>query len=152
VSSSAVRDALAAGEVEAVGSLLGRPFSLHGPVVRGVERGKVIGFPTANIAVGPGMALPAFGVYATLAYVDVGGVVRKSVTNIGRRPTFDNGERTVEVYIMDFDADIYGRELRIDVLKRLRGETRFSDPQELVEQIRRDVAGAREYLESHPAV
>jgi riboflavin kinase/FMN adenylyltransferase len=152
VSSSAVRDALAAGEVEAVGSLLGRPFSLHGPVVRGVERGKVMGFPTANIAVGPGMALPAFGVYATRAYVDVGGVARKSVTNIGRRPTFDNGERTVEVYIMDFDADIYGRELRIDVLKRLRGETRFSDPQELVEQIQRDVAGAREYLESHPAV
>ena len=152
VSSSAVRDALAAGEVEAVGSLLGRPFSLHGPVVRGVERGKVMGFPTANIAVGPGMALPAFGVYATRAYVDVGGVARKSVTNIGRRPTFDDGERTVEVYIMDFDADIYGRELRIDVLKRLRGETRFSDPQELVEQIRRDVAAAREYLESHPAV
>jgi riboflavin kinase/FMN adenylyltransferase len=152
VSSSAVRDALAAGEVEAVGSLLGRPFSLHGPVVRGVERGKVMGFPTANIAVGPGMALPAFGVYATRAYVDVGGVARKSVTNIGRRPTFDNGERTVEVYIMDFDADIYGRELRIDVLKRLRGETRFADPQELVEQIQRDVAAAREYLESHPAV
>jgi len=152
VSSSAVRDALTAGEVEAVGSLLGRPFSLHGPVVRGVERGKVMGFPTANIAVGPGMALPAFGVYATRAYVDVGGVARKSVTNIGRRPTFDNGERTVEVYIMDFDADIYGQELRVDVLKRLRGETRFSDPQELVEQIRRDVAAAREYLESHPAV
>jgi riboflavin kinase / FMN adenylyltransferase len=150
VSSSAVRDALAAGEVEAVSSLLGRPFSLHGPVVRGVERGKVMGFPTANIAVGPGMALPAFGVYATRAYV--AGVARSSVTNIGRRPTFDDGERTVEVYIMDFDADIYGRELRIDVLKRLREETRFSDPQELVEQIRRDVVDAREYLESHPAV
>jgi len=157
VSSSSVRDALAAGEVEAVGSLLGRPFSLHGPVVRGVERGKVMGFPTANIAVGPGMALPAFGVYATRAYLPAGqagvaGVARPSVTNIGRRPTFDDGERTVEVYIMDFDADIYGRELRIDVLKRLRGETRFSDPQALVEQIQRDVAGAREYLESHPAV
>jgi riboflavin kinase/FMN adenylyltransferase len=151
VSSSAVRDALAAGEVEAVGSLLGRPFSLHGPVVGGVERGKVMGFPTANIAVGPGMALPAFGVYATIAYVDVGGVARKSVTNIGRRPTFDDGERTVEVYIMDFDADIYGRELRVDVLKRLRGETRFAGPQELIEQIRRDVVAAREYLESHPA-
>ena len=158
VSSSAVRDALAAGDVEAVGNLLGRPFSLHGPVVRGVERGKVVmGFPTANIAVGPGMALPAFGVYATRAYLpagqaDDGVVARKSVTNIGRRPTFEDGERTVEVYIMDFDADIYGRELRIDVLKRLRGEERFSDPQELVEQIRRDVVAAREYLESHPAV
>jgi len=150
VSSSAVRDALAAGEVEAVSGLLGRPFSLHGPVVRGVERGKVMGFPTANIAVGWGMALPAFGVYATRAYI--GGVAHESVTNIGRRPTFENGERTVEVYIMDFDADIYGRELRIDVLKRLRGETRFADPQALAEQIRRDVAGARAYLESHPAV
>jgi len=157
VSSSAVRDALAAGEVEVVRGLLGRPFSLRGPVVSGVERGKVMGFPTANIAVGPGMALPAFGVYATRAHLPagqagVGGVAHESVTNIGRRPTFENGERTVEVYIMDFDADIYGRELRIDVLKRLRGETRFADPQALAEQIRRDVANAREYLESHPAV
>ncbi len=75
-----------------------------------------------------------------------------SVTNIGRRPTFDNGERTVEVYIMDFAGDIYGRELRIDVLKRLRGETRFADPHELTEQIRRDVADAQEYLESQPPV
>jgi riboflavin kinase/FMN adenylyltransferase len=157
VSSSAVRDALAAGDVEAAGNLLGRPFSLHGPVVRGVERGRVVvGFPTANIAVGPGMALPAFGVYATRAYLPagqagVGVVARMSVTNIGRRPTFEDGERTVEVYIMDFDGDIYGRELRVDVLKRLRGEERFSDTQGLVEQIRRDVAAAREYLQSHTA-
>jgi riboflavin kinase/FMN adenylyltransferase len=148
VSSSAIRVALEDGDLENVGNLLGRPFSLHGPVVRGVERGRVIGFPTANIGVGPGAALPAFGVYATRTHV--GDVAYKSVTNIGRRPTFDNGERTVEVYIMDFEGDIYGKEVRIDVLTRLRGEERFSDPQALADQIRKDVAAAREYLESHP--
>ena len=150
LSSSAVREALAAGDMGTVGNLLGRPFSLHGPVVRGVERGRIMGFPTANIAVGSGMALPEFGVYATRAHL--GDAAYKSVTNIGRRPTFDDGERTVEVYIMDFAGDIYGRELRIDVLKRLRGETRFADPHELSEQIRRDVADAQEYLESQPPV
>ena len=126
--------------------LLGRPFSLHGPVVRGVERGRIIGFPTANIAIGSGLALPPFGVYVTHAWVD--GVARESVTNIGRRPTFDDGERTVEVHIMDFDGDLYGKEVRVDVLKRLRGEVRFDDAEALSEQIRKDVAAAREYLES----
>lgn len=147
VSSSAVRAALEAGELETVNRLLGRPFSLQGPVVHGVERGKVMGFPTANIAVGPGMALPPFGVYVTRALVD--GVAHRSVTNIGRRPTFGDGERTVEVHIMDFDGDVYGKEVRIDVLARLRGEVRFSDPQALADQIRKDLLAAGEYLAAH---
>ena len=70
------------------------------------------------------------------------------MTNIGRRPTFDDGERTVEVHIMDFEGDLYGKEVRIDVLKRLRGEVRFDDAEALIEQIRRDVAAARRYFET----
>lgn len=147
ISSSTVRAALQEGDLEAVARLLGRPFSLHGPVVHGVERGKVMGFPTANIGVGSGMALPPFGVYVTRAHI--GATICDSVTNIGRRPTFDNGERTVEVYIMDFDGDLYGAEVRIDVLKRLRSEVRFASVDELADQIRKDVADARAYLASH---
>jgi riboflavin kinase / FMN adenylyltransferase len=144
ISSSVIRAALEAGDMDAVNRLLGRPFSLTGPVVRGVERGRVIGFPTANIAAGSGEALPPFGVYVTRAFVD--GAGHKSVTNIGRRPTFDDGERTVEVHIMDFDGDLYGKEIRIDVLKRLRGELRFEGADALIEQIRKDVEAARHYL------
>ncbi len=146
VSSSAIRAALEAGDIDTVNDLLGRPFSLHGPVVRGVERGRIIGFPTANLAIGSGLALPPFGVYVTHALVDGSGYA--SVTNIGRRPTFDNGERTVEVHIMDFDRDLYGKEIRVDVLKRLRGEVRFDSAEALSEQIRRDVAAARRYFEA----
>jgi riboflavin kinase/FMN adenylyltransferase len=144
VSSSAIRDALEAGDVDAANHLLGRPFSLHGPIVRGAERGHVIGFPTANVAIGTGLALPPFGVYVTRAWVD--GTGYASVTNIGRRPTFEDGERTVEVHIMDFDGDLYGKEVRVDVLKRLRGEVRFGDAEALSEQIRRDVDAARQYF------
>jgi riboflavin kinase/FMN adenylyltransferase len=146
VSSSASRDALEAGDVDTVNRLLGRPFSLHGPVVRGVERGRIIGFPTANVAIGSGLALPPFGVYVTRA--DIDGTGYASVTNIGRRPTFDNGERTVEVHIMDFERDLYGKEIRVDVLKRLRGEVRFDNAEALSEQIRKDVAEARRYFEA----
>ncbi len=148
VSSSAIRDALEAGEIATVNRLLGRPFSLAGPVVRGVERGRVIGFPTANIAIGSGLALPPFGVYVTRASVK--GKSYQSVTNIGRRPTFEDGERTVEVHIMDFGGDLYGRELRVDVLKRLRGEERFAGADALIEQIGKDVEAARQYFERTP--
>jgi riboflavin kinase/FMN adenylyltransferase len=148
VSSSAIRAALESGDIACVNRLLGRTFSLAGPVVRGVERGRVIGFPTANIAVGSGLALPEFGVYVTRASVE--GRSYQSVTAIGRRPTFEDGERTVEVHIMDFGGDLYGRELRVDVLKRLRGEERFPDADALIEQIGRDVEAARQYFELAP--
>jgi riboflavin kinase / FMN adenylyltransferase len=144
VSSSTIRSALEAGGIDAVNKLLGRTFALHGPIVRGVERGHVLGFPTANVAMDSGLAMPPFGVYVTRAWVDGKGYA--SVTNIGRRPTFDNGERTVEVHIMDFDGDLYGKEMRVDVLKRLRGEVRFESAEALSEQIRRDVADARAHF------
>lgn len=144
VGSSAVRKALALGDMEEVTQLLGRPFSLRGPVVRGAERGRRIGFPTANIAVAPDLALPPYGVYVTRARL--GGEDYKSVTNIGQRPTFEDGERTVEVHLLDFDGDVYGKELRVELLKRLRGEVKFTGTEELVSQIRKDIEEARMVL------
>jgi len=141
VSSTAVRNALAAGDMETVAGLLGRPFSLRGPVVRGAERGKTLGFPTANIGVSGDLALPPFGVYVTRAIVGEGQY--PSVTNIGLRPTFEANERAVEVHVLDFEGEVYGRELRIELLHRLREERRFSGPEELAEQISRDVEEAR---------
>jgi riboflavin kinase/FMN adenylyltransferase len=144
VGSGAVRDALARGDMETVTELLGRRFALRGPVVRGEERGNKIGFPTANIAVAPDLALPKFGVYVTRAYL--GESTYASVTNIGERPTFGAGRPTIETHLLDFAGDCYERELRIELLHRLRDEQRFAGVDELVAQIRRDVAGARTYF------
>lgn len=144
VSSTLVRAALIEGEMERVGHLLGRPFSLRGPVVRGAERGRTIGFPTANIAVAPDRQLPPFGVYVTRAVV--GGVTYQSVTNIGLRPTFDEQQPTVEVYLLNYEGDLYGREMQLEVLKRTRAETKFSGLEALKAQIARDVDSARAYF------
>ena len=146
VSSTAVRSALADGHMRQVTELLGRPFSLRGPVVEGARRGKSIGFPTANIAVGADRALPPFGVYVTRAYL--GEARYKAVTNIGRRPTFDHGERTIEVYLLDYRGDdFYGHDLRIELVDRLRPEKRFAGPEELRAQIQRDVTAAEAALQ-----
>ncbi|MDE2640209.1 MAG: bifunctional riboflavin kinase/FAD synthetase, partial [Chloroflexota bacterium] len=142
ISSSDIRDGLAAADVARVNDLLGRRFSLHGPIVRGQERGRGIGFPTANIAVGPDQALPATGVYATLASID--GRLRPSATNIGVRPTFDDHPAvTVECHILDYAADLYGRDLRIDFVSRLRGEVKFDGVEALTSQLARDCRDAR---------
>ena len=145
VGSSSVRQALSEGDVERVGRLLGRPFSLRGPVVRGDQRGRTLGFPTANIAIGLDRALPAYGVYVTRAYLRE--AAYESCTNIGIRPTFNVEPRpTVEAFIMDFDADIYGQELRIELLHRLRGELRFEGAEALVDAMHRDIRDAREWF------
>ncbi len=148
VGSSGIREALAGGDVETAARMLGRPFSLHGPVVHGAHRGRSIGFPTANIAVGADLAVPSFGVYVTRAYL--GEAAHPAVTNIGRRPTFDDGPPSIETYLLDFDGDLYGQELRIDLLARLRGEQKFAGVEQLLDQIRRDVAGARQYFANPP--
>ncbi len=144
VGSAAVREALARGDMETVTEQLGRHFVLRGPVVPGAERGKGLGFPTANIAVAPDLALPSFGVYVTRAHL--GEANYASVTNIGMRPTFDESRPTIETYILDFDGDLYEHELRIELLHRLRAEKRFSDAGDLADQIQRDVAAARAYF------
>ena len=145
VSSTRVRDALADGDVELVGALLGRRYSLHGPVVVGFERGRTIGFATANVAIGNDRAIPAPGVYATIAHL--AGGPAPSVTNIGLRPTFDDGGAlSIECHIIDFDDDIYGTDLRVEFVKRLRGERKFDGIEALVEQIGKDRDAARDLL------
>jgi len=151
VSSSAVRAALAEGDVAAVAAALGRPYALDGPVVRGEGRGRTIGVPTANVAVDPGRALPADGVYACRAEgVDGAGapVAAPAVVNVGRRPTFDGVGRTVEAHLLDVPAglDLYGGRLRVALVARIRGERRFEGPEALVARIRTDVDEARGLL------
>ena len=145
VGSSAIRQALAVGDVGRVGRLLGRPFSLRGPVVAGDRRGRTLGFPTANIAIGLDRALPAYGIYVTRAYLREN--MYESCTSIGIRPTFDVEPRpVVESYLLDFDEEIYGQELRIDLLQRLRGEERFASVEELIAQMRRDIEDTRAWF------
>jgi riboflavin kinase/FMN adenylyltransferase len=115
--------------------------------VRGEERGQKIGFPTANIAVAPDLAIPKFGVYVTRAYL--GESAYGAVTNIGERPTFGASRPTIETHMFDFEGVTYERELRIELLHRLRDEQRFNGVDELVAQIRRDVEAGRAYFAEH---
>lgn len=151
VSSSALRAALAAGDVAAVAAGLGRPYALEGEVVRGDGRGRTIGVPTANVAVGADRALPGDGVYACrVTGTDAAGapVAGPAVVNVGRRPTFDGAGRTVEAHLLDAgpDLDLYGGRLRLEPVARIRGEQRFPGPEALVARIREDVAEARRIL------
>ena len=136
-SSTAIRQALATGDVEKVINLIGRSFSLQGQVTTGTGRGSELSFPTANLEIDPKQALPAEGVYATRTYID--DKPCQSVTNIGRRPTFGGKVRTIETYILNYQGDLYGRELKIDIVKRLRGEKQFDSIEELKKQITEDV-------------
>ncbi len=136
-SSTAIRKALADGDMKKVHQLIGRSFSLHGRVTTGAGRGVELGFRTTNLDIDPEQALPADGVYATWAYVD--DKAYQSMTNIGKCPTFGYNERTVEVYILNYDSDLYGRELKIDIIERLRDEKQFDTVEELKKQITEDV-------------
>lgn len=145
VSSTAIREALSRGDMRTTSDLLGRHFRLSGSVVGGTERGRGLGFPTANIQVDSEQALPVDGVYATLGHV--GASAYRSVTSIGVRPTFGKGgERTIEAYLMDFAGELYGQQLAIDLVEHLRGERKFAGPAELAAQIARDVGRARTIL------
>lgn len=144
VRSTAIREALARGEVSLAARMLGRPFHLVGPVVHGDARGRTLGFDTANISLNARRAIPADGVYATVAYVS--GQAYKSVANIGLRPTFQGKARQVEVHLLDFKGDLYQREVKVEFVERLRGEQRFSEPDELKAQIVKDVERARSIL------
>ena len=146
VSSTAIRKALAGGDLEKVHSLIGRPFSLQAKVIRGESRGAKLDYPTANLEIEPGQALPAEGVYATWAYI--GGRAHEAVTNIGRRPTFGGGKSVVEVYILGYRGSLYGQELKIDIIERLRGERQFDSAEALRQQIARDVEQGRAVLSS----
>ena len=144
VSSTAIRKALSMGTMASVTQMLGRPYTLSGPVVSGKERGRVLGFPTANLEVNHNAAIPADGVYVTRAYI--ADKSYQSVTNIGQRPTFGGGERTIEVFLLDYSGDLYNQRLRIELVERLRAEKRFESPQELQLQIAQDIEKARKLL------
>jgi riboflavin kinase/FMN adenylyltransferase len=138
VSSSHIRGLVLAGEIAQANRLLGTPFELSGEVTRGDSRGRELGFPTANLVPDEALAYPGHGVYACRA----GG--RPAAVSIGVRPTFETGRaELVEAYLLDFDGDLYGSELRLEFLERLRGERRFEDPEALIAQMHRDVERTR---------
>jgi riboflavin kinase/FMN adenylyltransferase len=137
VSSTAIRKALSDGDVHRVRRLTGRGFSLRGPVVAGAGRGVALGFPTANLDFGPGQALPADGVYA--GWANLNGKSYPAMTNIGTNPTFGDKRRAVEVYVVDYRGDLYGEEIQVEFVERLRGEKRFDSVEELKRQMAEDV-------------
>jgi riboflavin kinase/FMN adenylyltransferase len=137
VSSTAIREALASGDMKRAQSLIGRPFSLQGRVTSGAMRGAGLGFPTANLEASPQQALPAEGVYASRVHIN--NQAYPAMTNIGQRPTFGESQRVVEVYLLDYQGDLYGQELAVDIIERLRGEIKFDSPEELKQQIAEDI-------------
>ena len=143
VSSSTIRDLITGGRVEEGARLLGRHYTIEGEVVHGSHLGHTLGFPTANIK-SANELIPAFGVYAVLARVE--GRMFKGVASIGIRPTFDGGPVSMEVFLFEFSEDLYGKEMEVAFVKRLRGEEKFSDVEALVRQIQKDVQKAREAL------
>ncbi len=149
VSSTAIREALSTGDVDLAMRLMARPFRLSGPVVVGDKRGRLLGFPTANIQVPPDRALLADGIYATRALLD--NRCLDSITYIGSKPTFEGEARATEVFIFDFDEDIYGRHLTVDFLALVRSDMRFSGVPELIEQMNNDVLAARKVLAASPS-
>ncbi|NTW03107.1 MAG: bifunctional riboflavin kinase/FAD synthetase, partial [Oscillochloris sp.] len=136
VSASRVRDLLSSGNVEGAAALLERPFGLRGTVVDGDKRGRLIGFPTANLQMSANHVLPADGVYACRVHLD--GETYPAVTNVGVRPTFAGHHRTVETHLLDWSGDLYGKALYVAFLHRLRGEQRFEGVADLIGQIRVD--------------
>lgn len=147
ISSSRIREALQAGQVADVVPLLGRFYWLEGKIIKGDQRGRTIGFPTANFSIAENHILPADGVYA--CYVTVDGQRYQAVTNIGKRPTFDGLKRTVEAHLLDFEGDLYDKVLRLECIDRIRNEQRFAGIDALIAQIRKDVETAREIFAHH---
>jgi riboflavin kinase / FMN adenylyltransferase len=143
VSSSHVRGLVLAGDVEDAARFLGSAFVIDGEVVHGDERGRMLGFPTANLVPADGYVTPGHGVYACRA-VTAAGAVHPAAVNVGVRPQFETGRgELIEAFVLDFEGDLYGTVLRLEFLSRLRGERRFESVDALVEQMGRDVLQAR---------
>ncbi|WP_409020208.1 bifunctional riboflavin kinase/FAD synthetase [Brevundimonas vesicularis] len=145
LSSSAVREALKAGDMDRAAHILGRPFAIEGEVIHGDKRGRTIGVPTANIAMGDYMR-PAYGVYATRTRLPDGRVV-KGVANLGIRPMYEIETPLLEVWLLDFDGSLYGQTVETELVAFLRGEMKFDGLDELKVQIDQDAAAARAVLD-----
>ena len=149
ISSSKIRQLLADGKVNLARRMLGRPYGVEGQIIHGFRRGHTIGFPTANLHP-HNRVIPKYGVYATANLID--GVWRRSITNVGVRPTFEDEQNpSIESYIFDFDGDLYGDVLRVRFLHRIRDERKFSGIDELRAQIEKDTRRALNYF-SHEGV
>lgn len=144
-SSTAIRTALQAGDPETAERLLTRPWIVDGLVARGDQRGRLLGFPTANVGLGP-LLRPKFGVYAVAVRIDGETAWRPGVANIGRRPTFEGEDERVEAHLFDFEGDLYGRRIEVAVRRFVRPERRFDGVDALKAQIDKDAAVARDLL------
>jgi riboflavin kinase/FMN adenylyltransferase len=145
VRSTELRNLLAKGKVETASIMLGRYFSLSGEVVEGFKRGREMGFPTANLKCEDGIAVPKNGIYSTIA--SVSGKKFMAASSIGTRPTFDNGLRTIEAYILDFKETIYGQKITLDFVERIREEIKYDSVADLIKQIHDDVAKTKKSLQ-----
>ena len=132
-----IKRLLSLGDIKKANELLANRYSIVGKVVKGRGEGKIFGFPTANVSVPSTKALPAFGVYATLTSID--GVIYKSVTNVGAKPTFGINSATIETLIADFNDDIYGKTIKVEFLSFIRPIKRFESANELKIQIYNDL-------------
>ena len=141
VSSTRIRSLISAGDLQQARSLLGRPYAICGTVVAGAARGRQLGFPTANLAE-IALLLPADGVYAGFVCIDSEQFA--VAVNVGPNPTFHDGQRKVECHVLDFDGELYGRELSVSLLDRIRGLVQFASVDELVSQIGNDIQATRE--------
>ena len=142
ISSTHIRGLVAVGEVAAAARFLGAPFQVRGTVAHGDKRGRTLGFPTANLVPDPRLVVPDHGIYACRAELD--GETHVAAVNVGVRPMFKTGRGLlIEAFLLDFERDIYGRELRLDFLERLRGERRFDSVEALIEQMGADVEQTR---------
>ena len=144
ISSTVIRRLVQMGHMETAEKLLGRPFALTGEVVQGDHRGRTIGFPTANMLIPVKMAVPADGVYITELVWD--GVRHPSMTNIGSNPTFANQYRRIETHVLDWQDDLYGKQVSLCFRKRIRGEIVFASASELMQQMKRDEAQTRKFF------
>lgn len=149
ISSSRIRTLIEAGKVAEAARDLGTRFRLSGDVIHGDKRGAAIGYPTANIPPPARKVIPAPGVYAAFAHVR--GVIEHAAVNVGYRPTFGGGDLLVEAFIMDFEDDIYGEQITVEFVERLRDELEFSDVDDLIERMGEDVNATKKILESTSA-
>src|SRR5256712_1004330 len=148
VSSTGIRNLLLAGDVEAAARLLGRPYGVRGLVVHGAKRGRALGFPTINLALPRERLLPRDGIYAMWAEMGEGRF--KAAASLGVRPTFGGGERVLEAYLLDFTGELYGEEVEVGFINRLRDEMAFASPAELSAQIAHDVEETKRALSRDP--
>ncbi|MCZ2121635.1 MAG: bifunctional riboflavin kinase/FAD synthetase [Anaerolineales bacterium] len=146
ISSTEIRKLISSGKIAEAKQLLGHPYTLSGEVIRGAQRGRALGFPTANVDYPPQKAAPANGIYACWAYL--GGEKFMAATNIGFNPTFTPERKTpsLEAYLLDFDRDIYGADLKLEFSARIRDELKFDSIEALIEKIHADVAETRKIL------